>query len=196
MGCSKDGRLLDILVSEGKQSSEASYHPLCHNTSRPTNMQTIIFLWILLSHNVCIKKEIIWSAVVHCLLFMGLQLKGECLTTTEYWRPSSPLGAEWSSLATDLQRRTSLWKMKNRVINRGSLISGEGCCLGKRKVSPGGPWWNEWDKRPVLPHPNIMQMPQQLFYFLMYDVDKRNSSHAVCICRLLEGKKKQMLVLL
>lgn len=41
-----------------------------------------------------------------------------------------------------------------------------------------------------------MQMPQQLFYFLMYDVDKRNSSHAVCICRLLEGKKKQMLVLL
>ena len=91
-------------------------------------------------------------------------------------------------------------KAKNRVIKRGCFVPGEEeCCLGKRKVSPGRPQWSELEKRPVLPQSNTMQVPQQLLYFLTREIHRStaNSTHAACVHRLLDmKKKKQMLVVL
>lgn len=84
-------------------------------------------------------------------------------------------------------------KVKNRVIKRGCFVPGEEeCCLGKRKVSPGRPQWSELEKRPVLPQPNTMQVPQQLPYFLTCEIHRSiGKFQSCCLCIQASGYEEE-----
>jgi len=68
--------------------------------------------------------------------------------------------------------------VKNKVTNRGVLVPGKKeCSLGKWKASPGRRQWSVLEKRA---HPNFMQVPQQLLYFLVYEADTSTGKFQSC----------------